>query len=90
MATQQQAVNGTPTALVGLVAGQTYTVQNVTASAKSIVSITLGTAAPDRQSRAMFILPRHGFGYPTPLVGESVFVWTGDGEDALVAYEESS
>ena len=90
MATRTQAVDGDPTALVGLVAGQTYTVQNVTAVAKSTVSLTLGTAAPDRQSRAMFVLPRHGFGYPTPLVGESVYVWTGDGEDAIVAYEESS
>ena len=76
-------VTTTPSALPGTSDDVTYSVQN---KGPDEIHVLAAVGAP--ASRAGFIIPRLGFGYPTPETGESIWVWTLAGESFAV-FEET-
>ena len=76
-------VTTTPSALPGTADDTTYSVQN---KGPDEIHVLAAVAAPP--NNAGFVIPRLGFGYPTPETGESVWVWTLAGQ-SLAVFQES-
>ena len=88
MATLGQSVTRTPTALVGIVAGRYYSLQNVTAAANSCVYISIQTAAPNTGTNAAFVLGRKECAQAAAAAGESIFIWQLNDCISNIAYEQ--
>ena len=82
--TARQNVTDAPTVLAGITVDERYAIQN---QGSSYVRVAVAGVAPDVATAPSFSVPPLGWLFVKAPSGESIWIWTPQGEASVVSYE---